>query len=118
MRRREYTHASRLDDLCTYNGLIAMGEIPALIKVIIKEPYVYRGIWPELEKTPDLFIAKSDGLFTVAELKQSYNKRDKACEQIEAGMKTLVDVFGVPLKNITGKFIIYTQYDFKYEVIK
>ncbi|MHA1481826.1 MAG: hypothetical protein ACTSQA_00125 [Candidatus Heimdallarchaeaceae archaeon] len=111
-------HIKKLEELCQPRGLKSIGEIPGNIHLIIKEPIIEKPNWTGLEMSPDLFIAKYNGLYTVAELKHSHKQRQKAFSQIENGMKTLVDVFGVPLRNITGKFVIYTPNSFRYEIFK
>jgi hypothetical protein len=118
MKRKSYTHASRLKDVCTYGGLEKIGEIPELVQSIMVEPIIFRDHWGGREQCPDLYIVNRNGLITVAELKHSYKHKSYAIEQIDAGMKALVDVFGMPLSNLTGKFVVYTENNFTYEVVR
>jgi len=114
----ERLHNKRLEDLCKWNGLRQIDEIPEHIRLLIKEPtYKQYG----LDKSiicPDLFINYYNQKWTIAELKHSKRATKYAYEQIDSGMKLLVDVFGIPLKNITGKLVIYTPEEFYYEIMK
>lgn len=116
--RSEQMHSRKLEDLCKEKGLRSIGEEPSQIHLIIREPVIEKPNWGGLETAPDLFICKYNGLYTVAELKHSTEQRDKAYRQIENGIKTLVDVFGIPLRKITGKFVTYIYHGFRYEILK
>jgi hypothetical protein len=116
--RYEQMHESYLKNLCEPNSLRQIGERPENINVIIKEPTYEKMGWTGRIECPDLFIGYYDRRWTVLELKHSDDKRGKAMNQIESGIKMLVDVFGVPLKDITGKFVIYTPTRYRYEVFR
>lgn len=110
-------HKGRLEDLCKANNLQRIGEYPNQIRLIIKEPsYLKRGNI-DCFKCPDLFLGYYNSNWTLIELKHSWKKREQAYIQIESGKKLLVDVFGVPLRNITGKFVIYTSNKFYWKPI-
>ena len=114
----ERLHSKRLEDLCKWNGLRQIDEVPELVRLIIKEPtYKQYGLDKNI-MCPDLFINYYNQNWTIAELKHSRRRTQNAYEQIESGMKLLVDVFGVSLKNITGKLVIYTPEEFYYEIMK
>jgi hypothetical protein len=116
--KAEYLHAKRLEDLCRPENLREIGEIPEEIRIIIKEPIYKNRKWSQDLSCPDLFINYYNSQWTIAELKHSFSKEEKAYEQIESGAKLLVDAFGVPLRNITGKIVVYSEYDFEYEIMR
>lgn len=110
-------HHSYLENLCKGRNLRSIGETPEEIHVIIKEPTYEKRGWKGLIECPDLFLGYYNHDWTVIELKHSFKKREKAYHQIERGIKMLVDVFGIPLKNIEGKFVVYTPSKYHFETI-
>lgn len=115
--KQEQDHASNLEKLCLPAGLRSVREDPSKIHLIIKEPIYEKMGWAGQIECPDLFLGYYNHDWTVVELKHSPSKKEKAYRQIESGKKLLVDVFGVPLRNITGKLVYYGSPTFYYEVV-
>lgn len=115
--KHEPAHASNLEKLCLPDGLRSVREDPSKIHIIIKEPIYEKMGWSGALECPDLFLGYYNHDWTVVELKHSMKKAEKAYMQIEAGKKMLVDVFGIPLKNIKGKLVLYSGPTFYYEVV-
>ena len=110
-------HKKGLENLCNPRGLLSIDEDPEEIRIIIKEPSYQRRHSIEPYICPDLFLGYYNHDWTVIELKHSRKKSTKARKQIESGKRMLVDVFGIPLQNITGKLVIYDQSKFKYKIV-
>lgn len=108
---------SNLVKLCLPCGLRSIDEDPSKIHIIIKEPIYERMGWRGAMECPDLFLGYYNRNWTVIELKYSKKNLSKAHSQIESGKKMLVDVFGIPLKDITGKVVLYGGPSFYYEVV-
>ena len=113
----ERMHSSKLIELCRPAGLEKIDILPGDVRIIIKEPIVERQGWGGLQKSPDLFIGNYDKTWNIVELKRSARQRRKAYIQVECGAKMLVDIFGIPLKYISGRLVIYSEKDFKYEMV-
>jgi hypothetical protein len=112
----ERKHQEYLENLCSLNNLRQIGERPEGIHIIIKEPTYEKLGWNGLIECPDLFLGYYDRTWSVIEMKHSTDKKKKAMRQIESGIQMLVDVFGVPIRDIRGKFVIYTPDRYMYEV--
>jgi hypothetical protein len=114
----EKQHQSYLERLCQPINLRQINEYPEGVHVIIKEPTYEKQGWSGKIECPDLFLGYYDKKWTVIELKHSKDKKQKAMRQIESGIKMLVDVFGIPLKKIDGKFVYYADNHYGYELFK
>jgi len=111
-------HTRNIERICSKNGLKMIGENPCDVRILIKEPVIEKIGWGGLYKTPDIFIGKYNNIWTVAELKKSQDRRNKAYIQVENGIRELVDIFGIPSRNITGKFVVYGGEKITYEIFK
>lgn len=111
-------HSTYLERLCRERNLRQIDENPNDLRAIFHEPTYFRRSDTCQLICPDLFLNYYSSRWTVIELKGSKNKRDKAIHQIDSGIRMLVDVFGVPIRDITGKFVIYSGNHYDYEIIR
>ena len=107
-------HKSNLLKLIKPEGLEAINERPFDLRAMLMEPKYFRYGEREEYKSPDLFLGYNNDLWTIIELKHSWNSREKAFSQIESGFKMMVDIFGIPYNNLSGKLVVY-KHGFEYE---
>ncbi len=107
-------HSRNLLELIKPHNLELIDEKPFNLRTMFVEPKYFKNGEHEEYKCPDLFLGYRNGLWSVIEMKHSWNSREKAFLQIESGFKMMVDVFGVPYDNLSGKLVVY-KHGFEYE---
>jgi len=108
MINHEVVHNLAMNEMIKPKGLLKIGELPDLVRVILKEPKFFKEFQEKL-KCPDVFINYLNDQWTICELKYTMDYKDKAFIQIESGYELLHDVFNVPYNDIKGKVVSYKK---------